>query len=145
MATIYMNKIHLFSILFLITLHSNSQESKTIQKLDTELQNCLDDTQNNMMNCTFEYYTKIDDLLNVTYKKIRAILSKPEQEKLKRKQLVWLKKRDLYFKKIAAQTSSDLDGDHSSQDYRMIYSHENALFLKDRIIELEKYLKIKKP
>lgn len=137
-----MNKIQILFLLFIISFCSYSQENKTIQKLDTELQNCLDNTQNNMLNCTLEYYNKIDDQLNITYKKIKSKLSKTEQEKLKSKQLAWLKKRDLYFKKVASKTASDLDGDHSSQDYRMICSHENALFVKDRIIELEKvYLK----
>ena len=137
-----MNKSRLFFLLFLFNFYSYSQETIMIEKLDTELQNCLDDTQNNMMNCTFEYYTKIDDLLNVTYKKIRVKLSKPQQEKLKSQQLTWLKQRDLYFKKVATKTSSDLGGDHSSQDYRMIFSHENALFVRDRVIELKKaYLK----
>lgn len=133
-----MHKDLLPFLLFLISFNSYSQENKMIQKLDTELQNCLDNTQNNMLNCTQVYYNKIDEQLNVTYKKIRATLSKPEQEKLKSQQLAWLKKRDLYFKKVAAKTSSDLDGDNSSQDYRMICIHENALFVKDRIIELEK-------
>lgn len=137
-----MNKIQILFLLFIISFCSYSQENKTIQKLDTELQNCLDNTQNNMLNCTLEYYNKIDDQLNITYKKIKSKLSKTEQEKLKSKQLAWLKKRDLYFKKVASKTASDLDGDHSSQDYIMICSHENALFVKDRIIELEKvYLK----
>jgi uncharacterized protein YecT (DUF1311 family) len=137
-----MNKKHLFFLLFLISSYSYSQENKTIQKLDTELQNCLDDTQNNMLNCTLEYYNKIDQQLNITYKKIRVTLSKPEQENLKSQQLAWLKKRDLYFKKVAAKTSSDLDGDNSSQDYRMICSHKNSLFVRDRVIELETvYLK----
>nr|WP_254921206.1 lysozyme inhibitor LprI family protein [Flavobacterium sp. ov086] len=90
------------------------------------------------MNCTFEYYNKMDNLLNITYKKIRTTLSKSEQEKLKNQQLFWLKKRDLYFKKIEAETTKELDGENSSQDFRMICSHENALFVEDRIIELEK-------
>ena len=64
-----MNKTHLLFFLFLISFYSYSQTNKTIQKLDTELQQCLD-TQNNMLQCTQVYYTKIDDLLNVTYKKI---------------------------------------------------------------------------
>lgn len=137
----YMRKIQIL-FLFIISFYSYSQENKTIQKLDTELQNCLDNTQNNMLNCTLEYYKKIDDQLNITYKKISATLSKPKHEKLKIQQLAWLKKRDLHFKKVAAKTASYLDGDHSSQDYRMICSQENALFVKDRVIELEKvYLK----
>lgn len=132
-----MNKYILF-ILFLISFHSYSQENKAIQKLDTELQKCLDDTQNNMLNCTLEYYTKIDEQLNRTYKKIRTNLSKPEQEKLKTQQLAWLKKRDQYFKNVKAETAKELDGENASQDYRMICSHKNALFVRDRIIELEK-------
>ncbi len=139
-----MYKTILYFLLFLIGLNSYSQENKTIQKLDKELQKCLDNTQNNMLNCTLEYYNKIDNQLNVSYKRIRATLSKPEQEKLKSQQLAWLKERDLYFKKVAAKTSSDLDGDNSSQDYRMICTHKNALFVKDRVLELEKvYLKTK--
>lgn len=109
-----------------------------IQKLDTELQNCLDNTQNNMLNCTQVYYNKIDEQLNVTYKKIRATLSKPEQEKLKSQQLAWLKKRDKYFKKTETETAKKLGNENQSQDYRMICIHENALFVKDRIVELEK-------
>ena len=132
-----MKNTHLIFILFLIGLNSHSQENKAIQKLDTELQKCLDDTQNNMLNCTLEYYTKIDDQLNVTYKKIRATLSQSDQEKLKTQQLAWLKKRDQYFKKVKIETAKDLDGENSSQDFRMICSHENALFVRDRIIELE--------
>lgn len=139
-----MYKTILYFLLFLIGLNSYSQENKTIQKLDKELQKCLDNTQNNMLNCTLEYYNKIDQQLNIIYKKIRATLSKPEQEKLKSQQLAWLKERDLYFKKVAAKTSSDLDGDNSSQDYRMMCTHKNALFVKDRVLELEKvYLKTK--
>lgn len=133
-----MKKAHLIFILFLISFYSYSQQNKAIQKLDAELQKCLDDTQNNMLNCTIEYYTTIDEKLNITYNKIRASLSKPEQENLKNKQLAWLKKRDQYFKKVKAETAKELDGENESQDYRMICSHKNALFVRDRIIELEK-------
>ncbi len=139
-----MNKTHLLLFLFLISFYSYSQTNKTIKKLDTELQKCLDDTQNNMMNCTQVYYNKIDDLLNITYKNIRTKLSKPEQDKLKSQQLAWLKKRDQYFTKVKTDTAKQLDGEKESQDYRMICTHENALFVKDRIIELESvYLKTK--
>jgi uncharacterized protein YecT (DUF1311 family) len=133
-----MNKILLAFALFFIGLNSYSQENKAIQKLDTELQKCLDDTKNNMLNCTLEYYNKIDEELNVIYKKIRTTLTKPEQEKLKNQQLAWLKKRDQYFKKVKTETAKELDGENESQDYRMICVHKNALFVKDRIIELEK-------
>ena len=139
-----MNKKHLFFLLFLISLSAYSQKNETIQKLDKELQKCLDDTQNNMLNCTRVYYNQIDDLLNVTYKKIRTLLTKSEQEKLKNKQLAWLKKRDKYFKKVKAETAKKLDDENQSQDYQMICTHENALFVKDRVLELEKvYLKTK--
>lgn len=133
-----MNKKYLFLLLFSISFFSYSQENKAIEKLDTALQNCLENTQNNMLNCTLEYYTKIDGQLNITYKKIRATLTKPEQEKLKNQQLAWLKKRDQYFAKAKAETAKELDGEKESQDYRMICAHKNALFVRDRIIELEK-------
>ena len=133
-----MKKKHFLLFLLFTCLHSYSQESKTLKKLDKELQKCLDDTQNNMMNCSFEYYTKIDDLLNVTYKNIRSQLNKPEQEKLKQQQLAWLKKRDKYFKEVQTETAKELDGDNSSQDYRMICAHEYAVYVKDKILELEK-------
>ena len=132
-----MKKAHLIFILFLISFYSYSQENKAIQKLGAEVQKCLD-TGNNMLNCTIEYYTKIDEQLNITYNKIRASLSKPEQENLKNKQLAWLKKRDQYFKKVKAETAKELDGENQSQDYRMICSHKNALFVRDRVSELEK-------
>ncbi len=91
-----------------------------------------------MANCTLEFYAKMDDLLNVTYKKIKIQLSKNDQQKLKKSQTLWLKKRDQYFKKIETETKEELDGDNTSQDYRMICNHENAIFVKNRIIELEK-------
>lgn len=133
---------YILFFLFLIGFYSYSQENKAIQKLDKEFQNCLDHTQNNMLNCTQVYYNKIDEQLNVTYKKIRAKLTTLEQEKLKNQQLAWLKARDQYFKKVKAETAKELDGENESQDYRMICAHKNALFVRDRIIELEKvYLK----
>ena len=131
-------KTYLLLFLFLISFHSYSQTNKTIEKLDTELQKCLDNTQNNMLNCTQVYYSKIDDLLNVTYKNIRTKLSKPKQENLKNQQLSWLKKRDQYFIEVKTETAKQLDGENESKDFRMICAHENALFVKDRIIELEK-------
>jgi uncharacterized protein YecT (DUF1311 family) len=133
-----MNKIKLLFFLLLIGFSSYSQENKIIQKLDTEEQKCLDDGQTSMLICSYTYYEKMDESLNTTYKKIRANLSKAEQEKLKKAQLLWLKKRDQYFKKVESETAEKLDGDRSSQDYRMICAHENALFVKNRIILLEK-------
>ena len=58
--------------------------------------------------------------------------------------MAWLKKRDQYFKKVETETAKELDGENTSQDYKMICAHENALFVKDQIIELEiVYLKTK--
>jgi hypothetical protein len=53
-----MNKKRLFLLLSSISIYSYSQENKAIQKLDTELQKCLDDTQNNMLNCTLDIILK---------------------------------------------------------------------------------------
>ena len=136
-----MTKISIAICIFLLSLSCHSQTAKTIAQLDKEHQKCLD-TGNNMANCSFEYYSKMDDLLNTTYKKIRLTLSQDEQQKLKTLQIAWLKKRDAYFKQVQKETAKTLDGDHESQDYRMICSNENALFVKDRIIVLEQnYLK----
>ena len=133
-----MNKKLLLIFICFINLCCYSQANKAINKLDIEHKKCLDNVENNMANCTFEFYTKMDDLLNITYKKIKIQLSKSDQQKLKELQILWLKKRDQYFKKIAKETKEELDGDNTSQDYRMICVHENAIFVKDRILELEK-------
>jgi uncharacterized protein YecT (DUF1311 family) len=132
-----MSKISIAICTFLFSLSCHSQADKVIAQLDKEHQKCLDNG-NNMANCSFEYYTKMDDLLNITYKKIRLDLSKDQQQQLKNLQIAWLKERDQYFKKVEKETAATLDGDNESQDYRMICSHENALFVKERIISLEK-------
>lgn len=133
-----MNKKLILIFICFINICCYSQVIKTINKLDVEHKKCLDNVENNMANCTLEFYTKMDDLLNTTYKKIKLQLSKNDQQKLKELQILWLKKRDQYFKKIETETKEELDGDNTSQDYRMICAHENAIFVKNRIIELEK-------
>ncbi|PWA04643.1 lysozyme inhibitor LprI family protein [Flavobacterium psychrotolerans] len=133
-----MNKKIIFIVTFFNCLTCFSQIAKTINKLDIEHQKCLDNVNNNMANCTFEFYTKMDNLLNTTYKSIKLKLNKTEQQKLKKMQIVWLKKRVEYFKKTEKETAEELDGDNSSQDYKMICTNENAIFVKNRIIELDK-------
>jgi uncharacterized protein YecT (DUF1311 family) len=133
-----MNKKLILIFICFINLCCYSQVIKAINKLDIEHKKCLDNVENNMANCTLEFYARMDNLLNITYKKIKINLNKSEQQKLKELQILWLKKRDKYFTKIEKETQEELDGDNTSQDYRMICAHENAIFVENRIIELEK-------
>ena len=135
-----MAKKSLILLMLFINICCYSQVNTTIKKLETEHQKCLDKGES-MLNCTLVFYNLMDDLLNVTYKEIRLKLNKTDQQKLKELQLSWLKKRDAYFKQVEKKTTKLLEGDNSSQDFRMICTNSNAVFVKDRIIELEKIYK----
>ena len=125
-------------IFLLIGFSSFSQSIKKIEKLSVNYQNCLDNGIN-MLGCSNNYYIEIDNLLNEVYKKIKLKMSSLEKEKLKKEQINWLIKRDLYFKKAYSEAKVEAEG-LSNNDLQMIYIDKKAEYVKSRIITLiEKY------
>ena len=121
-------------IIIFITLsfNCNSQTLKTIEKIETSYQNCLD-KGDNMKGCSVEYYKKADNLLNVAYKKLKLKLSNEEQSSLKAEQLEWLKKRDKYFQKVYSETKKEGDFIEGSNDFDMIVIDKKADFVFERV------------
>ncbi len=119
-------------ILIIISFNCNSQTLKTIEKIESSYQNCLDNGDN-MKGCSVEYYKKADSLLNVAYKKLRLKLSVEEQSSLKTEQLEWLKKRDKYFQKGYSETKKEGDFIEGSNDFDMIVIDKKAEFVFERV------------
>jgi uncharacterized protein YecT (DUF1311 family) len=119
-------------ILIIISFSCNSQTLKTIEKIESSYQNCLD-KGDNMKGCSVEYYKKADSLLNVAYKKLRLKISLKEQSSLKTEQLEWLKKRDKYFQKVYSETKKERDFIEGSNDFDMIVIDKKAEFVFERV------------
>ncbi|QBZ96960.1 hypothetical protein GS03_00445 [Flavobacterium sangjuense] len=115
-----------------------SQTIKTLNKIKTDHQSCLD-KGDYMLGCSLDYYKKTDSLLNVVYNKIRLKLNTTEKRKFKNEQLGWLKKKDSYFRKVEKNTKNEV-GDIIGSDLRMIITDKEADFVFDRVEELIKRL-----
>lgn len=131
-----MQKIVLL-LFILVSMHCNSQTLKTVSKLEIVHQDCLD-TGVAMRICSLKYYNQSDSLLNVVYKKLRLKLSTDEQSKLKKEQLIWLKKRDQYFKKAYSDTKKDGYFEEGSRDFDMVVYDLKADYVFVRVKELIK-------
>lgn len=130
-----LKSILLFFIL--LSFNCNAQTLKTVSKLETTHQDCLD-TGVAMRICSLNYYNQSDSLLNVVYKKLRLKLSTNEQSKLKKEQLEWLKKRDQYFKKAYSDTKKDGYFEEGSRDFDMVVYDLKADYVFVRVKELIK-------
>ncbi|WP_348810866.1 lysozyme inhibitor LprI family protein [Flavobacterium maritimum] len=119
-------------ILFILSFNCNSQTLKTIEKIESSHQICLD-KGDNMKGCSVEYYKKADSLLNVTYKKLKQKLTIEKQSSLKTEQLEWLKKRDKYFQKVYSETKKEGDFIEGSNDFDMIVIDKKAEFVFERV------------
>ncbi|MCU7617184.1 DUF1311 domain-containing protein [Chryseobacterium sp. PBS4-4] len=119
-------------IIIILSFNCNSQTLKTIEKIETSYQNCLD-KGDNMKGCSVEYYKKADSLLNVVYMKLRLKLSVEEQSSLKTEQLEWLKKRDKYLQKVYSETKKEGDFIEGSNDFDMIVIDKKAEFVFERV------------
>jgi uncharacterized protein YecT (DUF1311 family) len=126
-------------LFILVSFHSNSQTLKTVAKLETAHQKCLD-TGIGMRNCSYKYLNQSDSLLNVAYKNLRLKLTSEEKEKLKKEQLIWLKKRDQYFKKAYSDTKRKGYFEEGSLDFDMVVFDLQADYVFVRVKELIKRL-----
>ncbi|MBW1655814.1 lysozyme inhibitor LprI family protein [Flavobacterium quisquiliarum] len=132
-----MIKKTLLVLLVLVSLKSNSQTLETVSKMKLNYQKCLD-KGNNMSGCSINYYNQSDSLLNVVYKNLKEKISSKEQSKLKKEQLEWLKKRDVYFEKVYSDTKKEGHFIEGTRDFEMVVFDEKANFVFGRVKELIK-------
>jgi uncharacterized protein YecT (DUF1311 family) len=111
---------------------SQKYDMPKIEEMEHAYQNCLDSGVH-MLQCSDEFYKKMDNVLNEVYKELRSKLDSSQKVEFRNEQLLWLKKRDRYFTEIHSEVKADgLQG----ADYQMSVLDKKAEFVKDRIIEL---------
>jgi uncharacterized protein YecT (DUF1311 family) len=132
-----MIKTSLLIFFMVFAFNCNAQNIETVNKLKSSYQKCLN-SGSGMKNCSIEYYNQSDSLLNVAYKNLKLKLSSKEQSKLKKEQLDWLKKRDLYFEKIYADTKKEGHFIEGSSDFDMVIFDEKANYVFSRVKEIIK-------
>jgi uncharacterized protein YecT (DUF1311 family) len=114
-----------------------TQTLKTIDSLEIQLQNCLDKGKY-MLGCSKTFYYQMDSILNARYKQLRLMCDSVQKENLKDEQLEWLAKRDRQFNQNKQQVNKEAkkDGYEGGQDETMFLTEKNAMYVKQRVIEL---------
>lgn len=123
------------ALFILASMHCNSQTLETVYKMKSSYQSCLN-KGGDMRNCAIVYYNQSDSLLNVVYKNLKNKISSKKQSKLKKEQVEWLKKRDLFFEKVYSDTKKEGNFREGSSDFDMIVFDEKAKFVFGRVKEL---------
>jgi uncharacterized protein YecT (DUF1311 family) len=88
-----------------------------LENLSIEHQKCLD-SGIAMMNCSQKYAFQMDSMLNVVYKDLIKRYDKPDQEKLKEEERMWIKQRDIQLEKIWATVNSANEEGFAPEDNR---------------------------
>lgn len=118
-----------------ITLFGHSQTLKKVVELENKHQKCLD-IGIGMKNCSINFYSTSDSLLNVAYKNLIQKLNITEQNNVKIEQRKWLIKRDEYFKKALIEAKNENSGETQSSDFTMFYFDKKSAFVIERVKEL---------
>jgi uncharacterized protein YecT (DUF1311 family) len=122
----------LFVGLLLLTFSASAQNKKAGSTCEDSAQ-----TQVEMNNCAHEAYVKSDAALNVTYKKLMALLAQdgPQyQVKLKTAQLQWIKYRD-------SNCESESALNEGGTMYPMVYDYCLASVTDERNKRLKETIK----
>lgn len=130
--------IILFQIFFCFFITSAfSQTKQTIESLENEYQACLDKGQF-MLGCANSFYTQIDSLLNLQYRKLLGKLEAAERVRLRNDQRKWLIYRDKQFALLKQQIHKEAvdNGFEGGQDEQMMLIERKAMFVKQRVNEL---------
>ncbi len=134
-----MKKIKLlFLLLIFCSMNGFSQSVQTVDSIETSYHNCLD-KGTNMFDCSKEFYTKMDNLLNVVYGNLIHTCSEIQRRNLKIEQKEWLIKRNSYFQKTLTKLEEESkEVGFVPQDNDMFRIDNNASFVKVRVIQLLK-------
>jgi len=105
---------------------------------------CLNKGEN-LPACVDTFYLEIDSMLNIVYKQLMQVLTPDERLALKKEELLWLKKRTVFFKAKDKEYETMM---HSTkhQPYRDIALAtlvKKGDFEEDRLIELLNRLRVR--
>lgn len=109
-----------------------------IDTMEVKCQTCIDAGTNNFVTCENIFYHQMDSILNGAYKALKKQLDTATFENLKKEQRIWLKKRDVYFKKQDAKIGTEGGGIEAD---KALAIHQKALYVKERILCLLTYMK----
>jgi uncharacterized protein YecT (DUF1311 family) len=82
------------------TATAKAQMIKAVEFVDELWSSCASNPRQDLLDCSRDYYDRMDSLLNVVYAKYRSKLDAAEKAQLKKTQLGWLEKRDKHFEEI---------------------------------------------
>ena len=116
---------------------ADAQIRNVIERLGKSEQACLDKGIH-MSGCSYRFMHQMDSLLNVEYKAVYAKLSHDQQIALRKEELVWIKQRDIFFKKednkrANSNSSEGLQG----EDLDMTIYDNKANYIQKRILQIE--------
>lgn len=80
-------------------------------------------------------------MLNVVYNKLMSPLNAPAKAALKKEQLDWLAKRDIFFKKQDKIFDDNYKKKNWGLEMQMVTYDDKAGFIKKRVIVLARRLK----
>jgi uncharacterized protein YecT (DUF1311 family) len=124
-------------ILFLpcFFLHGQAQTVKTIEDMSHKHQACLDSGKD-MLGCSRSFYSQMDSMITVVYDKLITVLNLTGKATLKKDQLDWLKKRDVFFKKQDKVFDDNYKKGKWGLEMQMVTYDDKADFIKKRILLL---------
>jgi len=126
-------------LVFILSCNCFGQTLSDVKKLEDSYQKCLD-RGTNMKQCSVDFYERSDSLLNVVYKNLELKLVDRKQIELKNQQRLWLRRKEVYFRKAYQQTKEIEGITEGTQDFDMIYIDAKSQFVMDRVKELIKLL-----
>jgi uncharacterized protein YecT (DUF1311 family) len=130
--------IILFLLMSFSSINGFSQSVHTVDSIETAYHNCLD-KRTFMLDCSKEFYNKMDSMLNVIYGNLMHTCNEIQRKNLKTEQKEWLIKRNSYFQKTLAKQEKETKGEgFVPQDNEMFRIDNNASFVKERVVQLLK-------
>jgi uncharacterized protein YecT (DUF1311 family) len=119
------------SLAFSISAKAQSAYEATLEKIDAQHQDCLDQGENTIA-CSGNYYAAMDSMLNVVYKAALKDLPNTEKADLRNEQREWLINRNAKFKEIDGTAKQDGNGSLE----RGIAIEDKATHVRERVDEL---------
>lgn len=134
-----MKDIIIIFILFSISFFAKAQTRQTVEEISDKYQVCLD-SGINMLGCSEQFCLQMDSMLHVVYNKLKMKLNSTEKAQLEKEQLVWLKKRDIYFAEQKKEFQSAWKKGEAFPEILLFRNDNCAAYVKTRVLVLLKKL-----
>lgn len=89
-------------IICMVSNNCFSQSLKDLFKIDDDAQHCADTTLD-VIACENLHYYQMDNMLNLTFKKLKTLSKSEDFRIIKAEQIKWLDTRNKQFKKIESE------------------------------------------